>query len=647
MPNHAGYGAAAVVRQSVLQDAILIYHRAGVLPSQFNGETPVPDPTRPDATELTRIAWDLFIDAPRITLLADGGGFISVAVRLLGPLRLRRPHEIDLTYQIKADIDIRVQPTAVVNGGSLQVGLNYESLLVDRLEVRTWVAPAMPVWLSTLINSDPARFSVQGQLRAALHNAAASSPLVLDQLVAQLDTLGLRLTNTTFKIFDGALGIGLDVSGTARSSPFRISGSADALVNFCPWDSNMAFTIHPDIATLLFMLTHGQIAVQARVQAGVTLDSIRFRLENPERGEEGGHLRVEGSASRGGLSGAFELLVKPLVGSTSVGVQLYRFNITSLPWWSYFLGIVAAGIITPVGTVGIFSTIVGTLNVFISSSLRDTVSGVASVNRTNVVTLPGASEPRVNLRIDFVSLAADGMMATLTATPNWSGETHIDGPRTLGPSDPAPARFSLVGTGGLFHPADPSVRIRWWVRRIDTGVTLVGADARVGAPNAMELTLDPTGRAFAGASLFDIYCRVYRPEGMATVELYRGSTTLFLADPLDRTHPFVRWRHVAFVPRVRLHLDGAGRQIRVTEGYQDVTRQSKIHRTAVPGRCRFAHRYSTHVLAAPDPRQPSAPSLEYLDELPFPRSELVTRRRRREVCVYCFFGGPDKVVPLI
>jgi hypothetical protein len=645
MPNHAGYGAAAVVRQSVLQDAILIYHRAGVLPIQFNGETPIPDPTRPGATEMTRIAWDLFIDAPRITLLAEGGGAISVTVRLVGPLSLRRPGEIDLIYPIEVNIDIRTEPTAVVNGGSLQVGLDYQGLRVERFEVSTWVAPAMPVWLSTLVNSSLARLIVQTNLRDALRNAAASSPLVLDQLVAQLGTLGLRLTGTTFKIFDGALGIGLSVGGTSSSSPFTVSGSADAMINFCPWFSNIAFAVHPDIATLLFMLTQGQLAVQARVQAGVTLDSLRFRLEDAERGEEGGHLRVEGGATRDGLSAGFELLVKPLISSTRIGLQLYRFNITSLPWWSYLLGIVVAGILTPIATAGIFSAIVGALDVIIASSLSDTVSGAASVNRTNIVTLPGTSAPSVNLRTDFASLATDGLTATLTAAPNWGGEIRIEGPRTLGPSDPALARFSLVGTGSLFNIADPSVRVRWWARRSDTGVTLAESDHHASAPNAMELSLDLTRPAFAGANLFNIYCRVYRPEGVDTIELYRGSTALLVTDLLDRTRPFVRWRHVAFVPQVRLHLDGTGRQIRVFEGYCEVSRRSKIHRTAIPGRCRFAHRYSIHVLAAPDPRRPGAPLLEYLDELPFPRSELVAHRRK--VCDYCFFGGPDKIVPLI
>lgn len=645
MPHHAGYAAVAVIRQSVLQDAINIYHRAGVFPTRFSDEMPVPDLTRPGGTGAMRLAWELFLDAPRITLLASSSGAIPVTVRLVGPLRLRQPGETELTYQVKVDVDVQLSPTAVVNGGSLQVGLSYERLLVRRFQVRTLVAPAMPEWLSDLVNSPFARLLVQAKLRDELRNATASSPLVLDQVVAQLSTLGLRLTDTAFKILDGAICIGLGVGGTSSSSPFRLSGSADALTNFCPSYSNIAFAMHPDIANLLFTLTQGLIAVQARVQAGVTIDNINFRLENAERGEEGGHLRVEGGASRAEGSAGFELLIKPLISSTRIGIRLYRFNLRSLPWWTYLLGILSAGIVTPIGTVGIFSAIVNSLSVRIASSLTDAVSGAASVARTNVVTLPGAAAPTVNLSTDFVAFGGDGILATLSASPNWGGAVRIAGPQTIGPTDPAQVRFNLVGTGSLFHPADPSVRIRWWARRLDTGVTLLESDNSLGAPNAMEFVLDTMRPEFARAVSFAIHCRIYRPDAAMTVELYSGSTTLWITDTLDRTRPFVRWRHVAFVPQVRLHLDGAGRQIRVTEGYQDVARRSKIHRTAVPGRCRFAHRYSLHVLTAPDPRRPDAPALEYLDELPFPRADLVLRRR--EVCDYCFFGGPDKTVPLI
>jgi hypothetical protein len=96
--------------------------------------------------------------------------------------------------------------------------------------------------------------------------------------------------------------------------------------------------------------------------------------------------------------------------------------------------------------------------------------------------------------------------------------------------------------------------------------------------------------------------------------------------------PFVRWDHTALVPQVSITYDRAGRKSRSVR-YEDVERHSKIHRTSVRGRCRFAHRFSRHVSR-----------LYYLHELPFPVDQLVANRR--QVCDYCFFGGPDKTTPL-
>jgi hypothetical protein len=73
------------------------------------------------------------------------------------------------------------------------------------------------------------------------------------------------------------------------------------------------------------------------------------------------------------------------------------------------------------------------------------------------------------------------------------------------------------------------------------------------------------------------------------------------------------------------------------------TRRSKLHRTAIPGRCISASHYSQTWL---DPNSKvNGPVFEYLDDLPFPRADLVARRG--QVCDYCFFGGPTRTVPKI
>jgi hypothetical protein len=253
----------------------------------------------------------------------------------------------------------------------------------------------------------------------------------------------------------------------------------------------------------------------------------------------------------------------------------------------------------------------------------------------------------MTFRTENVFISSEQLAAQLTVAPDWGGRTRIVGPHYFGPSDSLPVRFSLVATDGLFHPEDPRVRIRWSVRRVDTRVTVAAPDMPATTAGAKELALDLRDPAYAagGSGLnLVVSCRVYSTAGATTTELFSGSVSLSSTDPLDRTHPYVRWRHAAYVPQVRTTIDSDGHRL-YSSGYQSVQRQSKIHRTSVPERCRFAHHYSRHVLAWPNPARPELPALEYLDALPFPREDLLNHREL--LCDYCFFGGPDKSIPLI
>jgi len=124
-----------------------------------------------------------------------------------------------------------------------------------------------------------------------------------------------------------------------------------------------------------------------------------------------------------------------------------------------------------------------------------------------------------------------------------------------------------------------------------------------------------------------VSARVYRPLG-SVIEIFSASTVFQVDDRLDRTHPFVQWTHVAITPDVIIE-----NGVRRLTGTTSKHRISDIHRTDVPGRCRMAARFSAKA------------KLEYLDALPFPRSELDARRAA--VCDYCFYGGPGRSIPLI
>jgi hypothetical protein len=111
-------------------------------------------------------------------------------------------------------------------------------------------------------------------------------------------------------------------------------------------------------------------------------------------------------------------------------------------------------------------------------------------------------------------------------------------------------------------------------------------------------------------------------------DLANDTVLVEIVDPLDRTHPYVQWKRTRRVPNTVNYFWGQNE----VSGYWLTERRSTIHRTALPGRCKFATRYS-----------PKA-ALQYSDALPFPVEQLAAHRKK--VCEYCFFGGPDKTQPI-
>ncbi len=186
---------------------------------------------------------------------------------------------------------------------------------------------------------------------------------------------------------------------------------------------------------------------------------------------------------------------------------------------------------------------------------------------------------------------------------------------------------------------NPELRIRWVIRRSDTGETVYSRDGRAQEVLALPLSTEIERIWLFSSSSFTVEVRVYRMLGATTEELFKDKKMLEVRDELDRSHPFVRWQHEVCVPIVEAKENGMRKHLY----WKIETRNSAIHRTDLPGRCSMASRYSA---GAPRAKKPLPPArLEYLDSLPFSRDMLV--ERRDEVCDYCFFGGPTHKVPLI
>ena len=326
-------------------------------------------------------------------------------------------------------------------------------------------------------------------------------------------------------------------------------------------------------------------------------------------------------------------------------IKVYDVDI-DLPWW-VTAGLVVLGLTIPLAILPVSIVLGSILPTLLenaeASNLRTAQSGInGAVSETGVavrrgkLSLPGFPKTPGTMETNLVSMTGEGFeifasysLATREVMrPDRNIEITVDGSavqdgigRVVGVVDAKPLVLTAKLKDGIVSPADPSVRVDWEVRRADTNAVLfqqdlpyssrVLAGIGVAPPNPRRIVIDRTSAALMPIDQFLVTVRVYRPLSGRQKEFGSSRFKISVEDRFDRSHPFVHWNGWA----------GGG------------PKRSALHRTAAPGRCsmimRAAHRAK----------------FLYLDALPFPHAEI--NEHRKELCEYCFFGGPDKFVPLI
>ncbi len=338
-------------------------------------------------------------------------------------------------------------------------------------------------------------------------------------------------------------------------------------------------------------------------------------------------------------------------------LQTYEPDV-ELPWWLpvglFLLGMALPTSFVPAVAIvdGILPSVLGNVTNQVQRSAQAGISGawtnfeLGAVSRT--ISVPGleavpASLTGVRFAMDgqgidvyaTLSLASQpdtrpdrNLTVTMNGTQVRNGTTWQTFARSL-----QPFAFAVAIKPGAVDPFDFDVRVAWEVRRSDTSAVVLAKDLpRRGAfmtaggaggdpsGGAMRLILDRTDPALAAVPGFDVSVRVYRPLQGRTKEIGSAQFGIEVMDRLDRSRPYVWWSGWA--------VGGP--------------KESVLHRTATPGRCLMVE------------RAPQRTKFQYVDVLPFPVADLHLHRggtdaaRRSEiVCDYCFFGGPDKTVPLI
>ena len=620
---HAGFAAAVGIGRRALEDLAKALYFAGRFDHHLTA-------TVPGLLSDASVGFeDVYLTAPTFELERANQGRVGLRLHGWGPVRVtpndaQRPPEL---RDCEIDLLVLLRPRAVLVRGRLGIVFDTSTATVQNVSVRPFLGSSFSAAAQAYLDSPGFRTLVEFGLRVELARRGALIPPF------DVSFLGAVATDpsTTAKlaVVDDALVLGLDVSTTEVTT----NGDASRLTNFLG-DRDIGMWTNPASAPVAFGAIKSQLEALVASE-GATLQAFSLAVE------EGG-FRITGTAGKDVGSVTFSLLASPVLDKgPNPGEDQLRFRIdeekvdVKPAWWVVLLEVV---------TVGIVAAIVELLATMIRSNIVNGIritpaKGVAPL--TIRFTLPDVPEPTITLRIVAFECHTEGIFAGLTLDAGFH-KPKIVGPDVVAAEEvPSFARQPLVYRADLAFESlqdDPTLRARWTVRVPGGASPLLVQDRRVFDGGAF-LVVNESVVPLLSAPTFRFECRVYRVLGSQSDDLLDDVVTLQVTDRLSRAQPYVRWMHQALVPIVRVEADGS----RSILGEAIKTRRSKIHRTAIPGRCRMASHYSqTWFLSKPG--APGA-TLEYLPALPFPVADLVAHRA--QVCDYCFFGGPTRNQPLV
>jgi hypothetical protein len=622
---HAGFAAAVAISRHALESLAKAIYFAGSFDHRLSGTAPAV------LTDYSVTLDDIFLDVPTLELVQANQGKVGLVLRGWGPVTVA-PKNSQLPterHDCELELLVRLTPRAVLVRGRLGIVFDASTATLDGLAIRPFLGSSFSSDAQGYLDSDAFRYLVELAVRTELSRRGALLPPFDASFLGAVATD--PNTRATLAVVDDAIVLGLDVA----SGGVATAGDQTQLTNFLG-DRDVGMWTNPVAAPVAFGAVRDGLAATVGAE-GATLQSFSLTVE------EGG-FRVRGSAGRDEGGVTFSLLASPRLDKSGEPARdELRFPLSEVQvdvrpsWWVVLLEVFALPIIAAfveVMTTMVRSNIINGIQV-------TPPDGVAPL--TTRFTLPGVDEPVFNLRIVAFECHTEGVFAGLNL------EADFRGAKALGPDVIAAEEVPSLSMRPLLYHADlgfdaladdPTLRARWTVRVPGSRTSLLVQDRRADdAGGGRILWLSPDTVPLLEAPNFRIFCRLYRVFGSRVDEVLDDAITLAVRDRLDRSRPYVRWTHQALIPVVRREPDGS----KTILGEAIKTRKSKIHRTAIPGRCRMASHYSQSWILS-TPNKPG-PVLEYLADLPFARADLIANRAR--VCDYCFFGGPTKDVPLI
>ncbi|MGE5049850.1 MAG: hypothetical protein ACM3PC_14825 [Deltaproteobacteria bacterium] len=664
MAPHAGFAATLAMSEAALQDALRSAYLVGRIPHWLLAATP------PEL--FLSLGASFFIDVPRITLSRARPRSIVIDVTAWGPMTvhvLGKATRPEVVFRARLDVPFKVELRdrgLYIHIGTVDdtPGQPPREITLLSYSFTRFAGDQLSAGLQDLLADESFRALFEQAIRSKFQLDGGLPPIdvrFLDSLLGPVSQDPSVLLSPVGRAVDGALVVGIDV--TLLASPTvdvtATTGNPAALSNLLQ-GLDLVVWVNPSV----WIPANGaefRRRARAAMTDGATLDALDLELHE-------GFVRAVGRAHISAGSATFSVDVFPRLtrpgryedlGPDEDGrpcVVYYpprealwfeAMNATvdiQLPWWVTAVEIVAGGLTAGLAILWVESFI--TMVRDNSVAKIQAAAGSSGPNRITTYEPLPPDGPRVTAKIDRLEFHEEGIVmgaslvtdfrgAALRCTSHPSADDSAD--LVVDAEGMLRGRVPVVFAGRLPYPVmleDNYLRTRWTVRNLDDNSIVVSSDERAAVHPTLTLT-DP-----GSARLLRISCRVYRALGADTVDFLNDGRRLVLRDRLDRRSPFVRWYHYVRTPEVVVERDGSHSIL----GERVKYRNSQIHRTDLPGRCRMAARYSLDVprgFALP-PTQP--PRLVYLDSLPFPKDRVGDHRG--EVCEYCFFGGPTNTAPL-
>jgi hypothetical protein len=624
VPLDAGFAAVVSVNETVLTSVLRLIRSQKTSLFLNVGAFPIQP-----------MSWNIYLDEPEIKCHAGDAGTVRIAFRAWGEVTDRTLSGPEAIYEVVWNLVVNAEPLVTIKRpppkpetpeapeapeaqpvfhvsiGACKLRESTHRILrggVIRPDFEALVAGLPNDFAGQLSNSS----ELSGDFAASMLGGIASDPTATTSVV----------------VGDGAVLVGIDLNSESPD-PGQIleglvtRGDRSALA---PIGGGVGAVISAVAIPLAFSEFETAFRAELAKNEATLLD---FKIRADE-----GALHVTGKVDVSGGSAAFSFDVVPRLLRESVFFGAENVEVdTDFDWWVDVLNVLS---------FGLAGLIASSLTAWSTWRLQDGIgrgSTAASIRRRTLAIIPGA--PGIDMSVRGLQLdSTEGFVLQLAFDLAVAGAA-LEGPGTVnvfGSCDFS-VRLPFALTVGTPPPVDPRLRIRWSVRRFDTNEVAFARDGE--AASLLKLRLSQDEIPLATCDRFVVSVRMYRPFGTkAVTEILNASSDLRVTDIVDRTHPFVRWKHVARIDQVRVEPNG--RKVLVGRPLRE--RQSKIHRTHLTERCSMLISI-TQPLSPPHGERFPPKEVEYLDVLPFPAEELA--EHRRQVCDYCFFGGPDKSVSLL